>query len=124
MEELESKQGLPIPSSEACAHSPRAPEAAGALHRAPFLLHPSAPCTSSSTSLSQIFHPGPGSLWHFPSPQFTKQDHFFFIIYTNILNYFFSNPKYLFLIYGCKYKASRAHISQRVIPVASRAFQT
>lgn len=67
--------------------------------------------------------PGPDSLWHFPYTQFSKLDHGFFIIYTNILNYFSSNLKYLFLIYGCKYKASRAHISQGAIPTASRAFQ-
>lgn len=70
-----------------------------------------------------VSHLGPGSLCHFPSTRFTKQDHFFFIIYTNILNYFSSNPKYLFLIYGYKYKAGRAHISQGAIPLASRAFQ-
>lgn len=72
---------------------------------------------------SHISYPGPSSLWHFPSTQLTKPVHFLFIIYTNILNYFSSNPKYLFLIYGCKYKASRAHISREAIAVASRAFQ-
>lgn len=76
-----------------------------------------------SPDLYHISHPGLSSLWHFPSTQFTKLDYFLFIIYTNILNYFSSNPKYLFLIYGCKYKTSRAHISQGAIPTASRTFQ-
>lgn len=87
----------------------------------PFLLSQEVLQTHNPPGL--ISHLGSSSLWHFPSTQFTKLGHFLFIIYTNILNYFSSKPKYLFLIYGCKYKAGRAHISQGAILKASRFFQ-
>lgn len=110
MEKMEPKPGLLIPHlSPVHTATDMLPWLQGALCRALLPAVPRSPRhpQSPSQNPSNITHPGPGSSWHFPSTQFTKLDPSFFIIYTNILNYFSSNPKYLFLIYGCKYGAGK-----------------